>query len=226
MKSGTIYRITNTANGKLYIGQTVRKLSARWYQHKNDSRRLDHPLYLAMRKYGVDAFIIEAIYTTDNLSLLNIAETYFIKLYLCNNATYGYNCNDGGRGYNPTTETREKLSRAKLGKPLSQAHKDRLSERSYIKGRARDEHVRQKISATHKTKGTRLSDTALKKSTETRQADSWVSPKARPIRCSNGNVYKSARYAAKKLGGHASAIGACLLGKRKTHLGLTFEFTD
>lgn len=36
---GIIYSITNTVNGKKYIGQTVRPLEKRWTQHQRDSNR-------------------------------------------------------------------------------------------------------------------------------------------------------------------------------------------
>jgi len=34
MQFGVIYKITNTVNGKVYIGQTVSTISHRWNQHK------------------------------------------------------------------------------------------------------------------------------------------------------------------------------------------------
>jgi predicted GIY-YIG superfamily endonuclease len=39
MRSGLIYLITNTVNGKRYIGQTVRTLRQRWQQHVRDAKQ-------------------------------------------------------------------------------------------------------------------------------------------------------------------------------------------
>ena len=36
---GYIYKITNTLNGKIYIGQTVKSLQKRFTQHKNNSNK-------------------------------------------------------------------------------------------------------------------------------------------------------------------------------------------
>ncbi len=55
-----IYKITNTINGKAYVGQTVQSNPrARWYQHKENAKKQKHPLYCAMRKYGVHNFKFE-----------------------------------------------------------------------------------------------------------------------------------------------------------------------
>ena len=36
---GYIYKITNTLNGKVYIGQTVKRLQKRFTQHKNKNNK-------------------------------------------------------------------------------------------------------------------------------------------------------------------------------------------
>lgn len=55
-----IYKITNTINGKMYIGKTEQTIEKRFQQHCSDSQRdgmSNRPLYKAMRKYGVDFFL-------------------------------------------------------------------------------------------------------------------------------------------------------------------------
>ena len=57
-----IYKITNTINGKMYIGKTELTIEKRFQQHCKDSQRdkmSNRPLYKAMRKYGVEFFSIE-----------------------------------------------------------------------------------------------------------------------------------------------------------------------
>ena len=50
---GVVYLITNTVNGKVYVGQTINGLSKRWKGHKNDVRNgSQNPLHRAIRKYG------------------------------------------------------------------------------------------------------------------------------------------------------------------------------
>lgn len=99
---GYIYKITNTINDKLYIGQTRVAINVRWSQHKYDINNGTHkPLYRAMKKYGVDKFQIievEKIVTADIKSLvrkLNEREQYYIAKYNTFNPN-GYNLTIGG----------------------------------------------------------------------------------------------------------------------------------
>lgn len=94
---GFIYKITNTVNNKIYIGQTARTLNIRWKEHKIESVSSNRPLYKAMRKYGIDNFHIEILEEISN-ALLNERETYWIKKLQSYNRNIGYNCNIGGNG--------------------------------------------------------------------------------------------------------------------------------
>lgn len=91
-----IYKITNTINGKMYIGKTEQTIEKRFRQHCNDSQREgmeNRPLYKAMRKYGVEFFSIEEIEQTDRPEE---REIYWIEFY----GTFknGYNATMGGDG--------------------------------------------------------------------------------------------------------------------------------
>ena len=61
---GYIYKICNTENNKVYIGQTRRDLDIRWKQHllslKRDGDK-NTVLYRSMNKYGSDKFHIQLI---------------------------------------------------------------------------------------------------------------------------------------------------------------------
>ena len=58
---GNIYIIKNTVNSKVYIGQTRYSIQERFKDHIKNSRYFDNHLYLAMRKYGTDAFYVEPL---------------------------------------------------------------------------------------------------------------------------------------------------------------------
>ena len=63
---GIIYKITNTANDKIYIGMTRKTLGERKARHLKDCanincRSYNYKLYQAMRKIGVDKFKFEKI---------------------------------------------------------------------------------------------------------------------------------------------------------------------
>ena len=102
-----IYKITNTKNDKVYIGQSV-DIKARITRHKNFFHPNDYsyntiklelnmPIHKAMKKYG------EKYFTFDILELcsrecLDERERYWIFYYKSNNRLYGYNVTPGGLG--------------------------------------------------------------------------------------------------------------------------------
>lgn len=94
-----IYKITNTINKKIYIGETIRDGQTRWNEHcsraKNDLDR-KQPLYNAMRKYGIENFTFEIIeQCSDEIRFEK--ETYYIHLYN-SLVPYGYNIIIEGEG--------------------------------------------------------------------------------------------------------------------------------
>ena len=67
-----IYKITNTQTQEFYIGQTIKNIEYRFRKHKEMSiRGGGYKLHNAMRKYGVENFIIEILDTATNLNELN-----------------------------------------------------------------------------------------------------------------------------------------------------------
>lgn len=136
-----VYKLTNSVNGKAYVGITARSLDTRWLEHCARARqgaRTESRLYSALRKYGLDVFIREVIGTCDTEDEARAAETAFIREL----GTYerGYNANEGGHGWlhvpenvrrkssasqkgrEIDTATRAKMSAAKLGDPRCADH--------------------------------------------------------------------------------------------------------
>lgn len=94
---GYIYKITNTLNNKVYIGQTVKTVSKRFTQHKNNSNKeyfSQIVLYKAFNKYGIENFICEEIEEVPN-EKLDEREKYWIEYY--DSYFNGYNSTLGGR---------------------------------------------------------------------------------------------------------------------------------
>lgn len=62
-----IYKITNTTNGKIFVGMTKRTLSDSFNSHIALSKRTDNsPLARAFRKYGRKSFTIDVLETVDD----------------------------------------------------------------------------------------------------------------------------------------------------------------
>lgn len=90
-----IYKITNTVNNKVYIGQTQRTLETRVREHLQASETGEgFYLHSAIRKYGWDKFTVEVIAETDNIEILNELEKFYISKYNSNHI--GYNLAPGG----------------------------------------------------------------------------------------------------------------------------------
>lgn len=93
-----IYKITNTINNKVYIGLTTCTLDYRWSRHITESKNINNTkhLYKAMRKYGIENFVIEEIDHTDDFKKLGILERCYISYYDSQNPDKGYNLTAGG----------------------------------------------------------------------------------------------------------------------------------
>lgn len=90
-----IYSITNTVNGKIYIGQTTKTLDERIKNHHNSmTSGKDTHLYRAMRKYGWDKFHFQVITHAHSKEDLDALEEYYIKKF--DSIRHGYNMAKGG----------------------------------------------------------------------------------------------------------------------------------
>lgn len=92
-----IYKITNTENGKCYIGKTEFDPEKRFREHIQDSkkeRNENRPLYRAFNKYGIDKFSFEILEETDSPEE---REQILIKEFNSYGKT-GYNATLGGDG--------------------------------------------------------------------------------------------------------------------------------
>ena len=108
-----IYKITNTANGKLYIGQTVQtNPKMRWYAHLADARRGKKSyLYDSIRKYGKECFIWEIIDVAASLEELNNKEEHWLN-YFRSQGVVVYNNREAGNNKTHSPESIERMQAA------------------------------------------------------------------------------------------------------------------
>lgn len=152
-RMGVIYKITNLVDGKIYVGQTVQKLSRRFNQHKHgNGEGVDQ----AIKKYGIENFKIEPIEKCPR-EMLNDREMFWIKELNCI-APNGYNLTEGGQSdFRVSEATKEKLRIINIGKTLSAETKAKISEseqgeKNPFYGKHHTPETKAKISAIHKGK--------------------------------------------------------------------------
>lgn len=91
MTSG-VYVITNTVDGKCYVGVS-RDIDSRWYAHRNDLKRGKHcsvRLQQAWNEHGESAFTFAVLEECD-WSEFSQKEPMYIKSFRANDRECGYN---------------------------------------------------------------------------------------------------------------------------------------
>lgn len=111
---GIVYCATNKKNGKRYVGITRRLLRLRIAAHFKDGENL--PFGKALRKYGIDKFLIEVIDTAEDGLELSRKEQYWIAHFGCM-VPNGYNLTTGGeQTFEVHPSVGRRISASKLGK--------------------------------------------------------------------------------------------------------------
>jgi group I intron endonuclease len=119
-----VYLITNLINGKYYVGRTKRSLSDRWYQHIHcGSIENDYLLHRAIKKYGIENFVIEVIGIVSTIEEMIDLEQLWILFLRSYDRSIGYNMTYGGEGFGYGAFPEEQ--RKAIGRKISLANKGR-----------------------------------------------------------------------------------------------------
>ena len=201
-----LYLVTNTENGKSYVGVTThtnirRRLSEHFYVA--EKRILQGAFQRAIRKYGRKCFKIVLRATFPNVDTAFEAEIAYIREHAPPyNSTLG---GDGARGHLLSAEARAKISAAGKGgrrhvTPHSASTKKRLSDLG---------HANKEKFAKYAALGPKAS--------------------SRPVLCTDtGEIFESASAAARNKGVSKSALIELCLGKnyRQTVGGFHFKYVE
>jgi len=220
-----IYRILNTVNGKSYIGQTRglfrrRYPGGKWWKYTKNFALLEDLIL-----HGAESFEVSTLENVDSVSNLTAREHYYATIL----GTYYPN------GYN--------LVQCVSG-VQADGIRDRMSQAA--KRRWADPAQREAIAAKHRGRpltpdhaaAIGLANTGKKRSPETinkmkkyqqNRPQSWRDNTRqahnKPVSCSNGQTYISAKEAAIALGVSRSKICLVCKGLRKHTKGLIFWYS-
>ena len=142
-----IYLITNTLNGKIYVGK-----------HSTDNLNDGYMgsgklIKLAYNKYGIENFTKKILHFAETEEELNDLEIFYIKdLDAKNN---GYNLTDGGDGtigYKMSNESKQKIRESLKGKPSHKKGKKCGPMSEETKKKMSESHRGKQMSEEHKQK--------------------------------------------------------------------------
>ena len=238
-KISGIYKIENTVNRKLYIGQSV-DIKKRWIEHRNELNKGIHRnrhLQGAWNKYGEGVFAFDVIELCDE-QYLNKLEMSYIAYYNSCDEDYGYNLTIGGDGVrgrvitdeyrqklrqansgknNPmfgkhhTEETKNKISKAKIGEQNAMYGKRGILSPNY--GIKRTDEFKKRQSEINK--GKRLSNETLLKQKNAKSGQN--NPRSRAVYCIELDEYFwGAQDVKNKYGISNDGVSNCCRGKQET----------
>lgn len=165
-----VYRIRNAVNGRAYVGSSARCLFARLLAHFRDLERGGHHnahLQYAWLRYGASAFVFEVVEVVDPAQF---ADRFALAAHVVRREQRAFDALPAFLRYNVDDPVDTKIGTAMpraarkaigdffRGKPLSDAHKEKLREANKGQGVGRKlpPETRAKMSAARK--GKKLTD--------------------------------------------------------------------
>ena len=219
-----IYKITNKINGKVYIGQTVRSLKRRWFEHCLVNKTGCFSLHRAIVKYGKENFSIEQIDHAHSREELDAKEIYWIKYYDSMNHNKGYNLRSGGNTCEFTDEVKKRISKSHIG--LKHSDETKLKMSITRKGKKRgcfSEEWKKNMSESHK--GYKRTLNSKRKQSDSIKCDK--NPRRKQIICvETGEIFTCMKLASKAKKINVHNISSVCTGKRQVAGGYHWRYID
>lgn len=149
-----VYCISNTKNGKIYIGSSV-DMAARWGVHRHQLRKGEHhsvKLQRAWNKYGEEVFkfcVLEVV--PEKNMLTSYEQAWMDKLHAVHK---GYNVKPfagSNIGYTPTLASRMKMSKSRTG--MKRTLESRRKQSEAMRGVALSKDHAAKLAAINRERG-------------------------------------------------------------------------
>lgn len=224
-----IYRITNTVNGKSYIGQSI-DIKRRFLDHRCISHEGNIHLRYALKKYGKSAFKYEVIEECA-VSELDERERYYIKTL-----NPEYNILPGGQASHRRLPEEVKARISEKTKAQWRAktdeERDKIIKNNLIgpaKGHAVSAETREKLRKANF--GKKQSEETIEKRKNTfiaKKQNGYVQTnnghKKKILCVETGVVYNSVKEAAFSIGANPSSISHHLKGAQKSVKNFHFEY--
>lgn len=222
-----IYKITNRITHKIYIGQTVQTLNARWRDHVRGDKQPEGYLHRSIQKYGPDNFEVELIDSALTLDGLNALEEFYIKKFNTI-APFGYNLLQGGKNRKLYEDTKKKLSILNKGKTIPNRWTGGNTQSPSEETRAKISEALKGRPITNRWTGGNTTPRTEEQKQFMRSLRSGVSNAAlfKAVICvETGKVYESVNAVAKAFKINRVTISGLIKTGKKGRMGYSFKFT-
>lgn len=224
-KIAGIYKLTNKVNGKVYIGQSV-DLERRMRRYGRGDVVGLKKLEPAFKKYGIDAFKIEYLFTTSKKYrhlnyLLGTLELAFTKRY--DSVNNGYNCKYGEVLGKMSEETKDRISKSMKGKVagVNNGMYGKKHKKETIKKFRARKRTKEQIEATASAARGKPRPYDVRKKLSVAHSKPVIQYSKEGIFI---REYKSIKDAAKAMGISTGSISMCCHERTKTGRGYVWKF--